>query len=243
MIERVSYRRCTWYLKTDGAGRHYLPQLGPSTQGATIPANWGTRVLALPWQSEAVEYWNHNSAYHPMIVSIAEGLHGDVLDVGCGEGVLVQRLAEVSRQVIGIDRDEQAIRQSYVRTAGLPNASVAIADFMTMEMTPESYDLITFVAVIHHMDLEAALRRSCQLLRPGGRLVVVGLSANKSVSDYARSTLFLPAIRLMSRIHQETHAVQLAARPPGESFSEIKRVTLRELPGSHVRRASITATS
>lgn len=42
-----------------------------------------------------MDYWNHNSAYHPMIVSIAEKLDGNVLDVGCGEGLLVERLASV----------------------------------------------------------------------------------------------------------------------------------------------------
>lgn len=91
-----------------------------------------------------------------MIVRIAEGLHGDVLDVGCGEGLLVERLAKVSRHVMGIDRDELAIRQAEVRTAMLTNASVAKADFLAMDLVPESYDLLTFVAVLHHMDLDRA---------------------------------------------------------------------------------------
>lgn len=184
-----------------------------------------------------MDYWNHNSVYHPMIVKVAQVVHGDVLDVGCGEGLLVERLARVSRSVTGIDRDGWAIGQAEIRTATLTNVTVTMADFMTMDVTPESYDLVTFVAVIHHMDLEAALRRSRQLLRPGGHLVVVGLSANKSLGDYARSAVLLPLIRLLSKAHHETRSVPVAVQPPRESLSEIRESTRRQLPGSHLRRA------
>ncbi len=184
-----------------------------------------------------MDYWNHNAAYHPMIVTIAEELDGDVLDVGCGEGLLVERLAAASRFVTGVDRDGQAIRQALVRTAGLTNATVVESDFMEFEAGPDSFDLITFVAVLHHLDLESALRRSCDLLRPGGRLLVVGLSANKSVGDYVRSALLLPVVRLMSRIHRESRSVQVVAMPPKESFAEIKRMARGLLPGVRLRRA------
>jgi 2-polyprenyl-3-methyl-5-hydroxy-6-metoxy-1,4-benzoquinol methylase len=184
-----------------------------------------------------LEYWNHNTAYHPMIVGIAEGLHGDVLDVGCGEGLLVERLSRVSRQVTGVDRDEQAIHQAEQRTAAIGNASVAPGDFLTMDVTPASYDLITFVAVIHHMDLRSALRKSSALLRPGGRLIVVGLSANKSPADYMRSAAMLPLIRLLSHLHHETRRIQVVALPPEESFSEIQTIAREELVGCRLRRA------
>ena len=59
-----------------------------------------------------MDYWNHNSAYHPIIVRAADALDGDVLDVGCGEGLLVERLAKVSRQVTGVDRDRAAIERA-----------------------------------------------------------------------------------------------------------------------------------
>ncbi|MGA2835254.1 MAG: methyltransferase domain-containing protein [Acidimicrobiales bacterium] len=172
-----------------------------------------------------------------MIVGVAAELVGDVLDVGCGEGLLVERLAAVSRSVTGVDRDERAIRQARVRTAGLTNANVLVADFMEMEADPESYDLVIFVAVLHHLDLDAALRRARELLRPGGRLVVVGLSANRSVGDLLRSAVLLPVIRLMGTIHHETRSVQVVAIAPRESFAEIRRTAREILPGVRLRRA------
>ena len=45
------------------------------------------------------DYWNHNTAYHPWVLALARGR--DVLDVGCGEGLLVERLAPLARSVGG----------------------------------------------------------------------------------------------------------------------------------------------
>jgi 2-polyprenyl-3-methyl-5-hydroxy-6-metoxy-1,4-benzoquinol methylase len=184
-----------------------------------------------------LDYWNHNSAFHPMIVAIAKDLGGDVLDVGCGEGLLVERLAKVSRSVTGVDRDPRGVSQARLRTEALLNATVMDADFMELELPPNAYDLVTFVAVLHHLDLDAALRRARELLRPGGRLIVVGLSANKSVSDYLRSAALLPMIRLMSKVHHEARSVQVVALPPTESFAEIKRTAIEVLPRARLRRA------
>jgi len=184
-----------------------------------------------------LDYWNHNSAYHPMIVTIAKEIGGDVLDVGCGEGLLIERLAQVSRSVTGIDRDEQALAQARVRTATLANTTVLHADFMEIEAVADSYDLVTFVAVLHHLDLEPALRRSARILRPGGRLLVVGLSANRSVADYLRSAVLLPPVRMMSWIRHEIRTVKVVAIPPEESFSEIVLAARRLLPGARLRRA------
>ncbi len=210
---------------------------GPGPMSSLAPAWQGDMArCAHVTSSELVEYWNHNSAYHPMIVAVAEMVNGDVLDVGCGEGLLVERLADVSRSVTGIDRDEEAVRQALHRTAGLTKVTVAEADFMELEVPPDSYDLITFVAAVHHMDLESALRRSAEMLRPGGRLLVVGLSANKSVGDYVQSALLFPIVRVMSRIHRETRAVEVIAIPPAESFTEIKTTAGHLLPTARLRR-------
>lgn len=193
-------------------------------------------VNVTPCNRVVMDYWNHNSAYHPIIVRAADALDGDVLDVGCGEGLLVERLAKVSRQVTGVDRDRAAIERARERTSDLPNATVAVADFSEMEVAPESFDLVTFVAVLHHLSLEPSLQKASRLLRPGGQLIVVGLSANKSIGDHLSSAIRLPIVRTLSRVHHEAR-VGLVAIPPTESFAEITSTAHRELPGSRLRQA------
>src|SRR6476469_11260732 len=72
------------------------------------------------------DYWNHNAAYHSWLVRIAAKQRGDVLDIGCGDGLLAQRLAPVSRSVTGIDPDPAAIDRATARLASHRNVTVSL---------------------------------------------------------------------------------------------------------------------
>ncbi|MGE2835100.1 class I SAM-dependent methyltransferase [Mycobacterium sp. SMC-4] len=180
------------------------------------------------------DYWNHNTAYHPWLISIAEEHRGDVLDVGCGDGLLAQRLVPVSRSVTAIDPDPAPLRLARTRLAG--RADVRQVSFQEYGPVQPRFDLITFVATVHHMDLRASLCKARDLLRPGGELAIVGLSANTSVADWVWSALCLPAVRLGSRIHGETRDIGVAVARPAESLREIRRITDDVLPDAAVRR-------
>jgi len=183
-----------------------------------------------------VAYWNHNVAYHPLMVAAARHRPGDVLDVGCGEGLLVERLAAVSRTVRGIDCDEQAVARARARLSGLATATAEVADFMAMDVEPSTYDMVTMVASLHHLDLESALLRARTILRPEGTLVVVGLAANKTAADYVWSALVLPLVRSSDRIHRERRDIGLVTVAPSHGLREIRRTVARLLPGSRLRR-------
>ena len=54
------------------------------------------------------DYWNHNVAFHRRIVRDAALRSGSALDVGCGDGLLLARLATVCRCAVGLETDEWA---------------------------------------------------------------------------------------------------------------------------------------
>ena len=138
---------------------------------------------------DGAEYWNHNSAYHPWILRQIAGRSGlTALDVGCGEGLLLQRLSPHCTTLVGIDPDPSSIARARRR---LPQATLLTQLFDDLP-TDQSFDLITMVASLHHMELEPTLHRVRQLLRPGGQFLVVGLSARKSVADWVISALSVP---------------------------------------------------
>ena len=182
------------------------------------------------------EYWNHNTAYHRWLVGIAASHRGEVLDVGCGEGLLVQRLAPVSRRVLGIDPDGASVERARRRLESLGNASVRVARFEELAAADARFDVITFVASLHHLSLVPALTTARQLLRPGGELAVVGLAANRSFADWLWSGLCLPAVRVGSALHRETRDIGVAVAEPGEGLAEIRRLAGELLPGVVVRR-------
>lgn len=117
-----------------------------------------------------VDYWNHNTAYHAELLDAVPPSGGDVLDIGCGDGLLVEKLATKATRVIGLDPDPRAINQARRRLTETPNAQVVLGSFLTApELDGQSFDLITCVATLHHMPLFAALEQMNAKLKPGGR--------------------------------------------------------------------------
>jgi SAM-dependent methyltransferase len=183
------------------------------------------------------DYWNHNSAYHPWIVGRAAPYRGDSLDVGCGEGLLLQRLAPRCRTVTGIDLHEQSTTRARRRVAPLANVTVECTRFEDFDPGDACFDVVTFVASIHHMDLSGALRKALGLLAPGGELLIVGLAANKSILDWTYAGLTWPFAYAGSRLHRETRNIGVPVAEPKQSLSEISATARAVLPGVSIRRA------
>jgi 2-polyprenyl-3-methyl-5-hydroxy-6-metoxy-1,4-benzoquinol methylase len=183
------------------------------------------------------DYWNHNTAYHPWLIDIATQHRGDVLDVGCGDGLLAQRLAPVSRSVKTIDPDPAAIRRATDRLAAHEHVAVSQEAFDDYQPGHRRFDLITFVASLHHMDLRASLAKARDLLTPHGEIAVVGCSANKSVRDWVWAILCVPPARFGSWWNSETRDVGVVVTDPREGLDDVRRVANDVLPGASVRRA------
>ncbi|HZU46075.1 MAG TPA: class I SAM-dependent methyltransferase [Mycobacterium sp.] len=183
------------------------------------------------------EYWNHNTAYHTWILRRAASGRHHCLDVGCGDGLLLQRLAPVARTVTGIDVDQPALSRARHRVAQFANVAVEHTSFEHFDPGPARFGIITFVASIHHMDFPAALQKARSLLLPGGELLIVGLAANKSLTDWMVSALATPFAFAGSRWHRETRDIGLPVAQPQESLSEISAAARQVLPGVSIRRA------
>lgn len=182
-------------------------------------------------------YWNHNTAYHPWILRAAfPGRTDDVLDVGCGEGLLLQKFAPSCRTVTGVEPDPATAERARTRLRTTPNAEVVPADFATYDAGTRRFDVITFVATLHHMETRSSLRKAVTLLRPGGRLVIVGLAANRTPTDWTVSALALPWARLGSMIHRESRDIGVPTTEPTESVADMRATAGELLPGAQLRR-------
>jgi 2-polyprenyl-3-methyl-5-hydroxy-6-metoxy-1,4-benzoquinol methylase len=138
------------------------------------------------------ESWNHNLHYHRVIIDVIAPDCQRALDVGCGQGALTRRLRPLVPEVTGMDRDERSIALARTRgQARFPDIGYVQADFLAETVKPGSFDLVTAVASLHHMNAEAALRKMADVLRPGGVLVIIGLARDLSLTGAA---LIVPAI-------------------------------------------------
>jgi ubiquinone/menaquinone biosynthesis C-methylase UbiE len=90
-----------------------------------------------------------------------------VLDLGCGNGGKISRLAE-RFEVVGVDISE---RQLELARAAVPEAAFVQADFTTLDFPAEAFDAVTALYSIVHVPRDEQpdlLSRIMRWLKPGG---------------------------------------------------------------------------
>jgi SAM-dependent methyltransferase len=181
------------------------------------------------------DYWNHNVHYQRVILDAVPDGCGRAIDVGCGDGLLACQLAARCGAVTGIDRDEKMIAAARERARDVPGASFAQADFLTYPLDDASFDFACANTALHHMDFGAALEKMARILRPGGRLAVVGLAANGSPADWAIGAAGIPANLWYKRTRGEGNP-GAPVMEPDMSWSQVRTAAARLLPGARYRR-------
>jgi SAM-dependent methyltransferase len=181
-------------------------------------------------------YWNHNTAFHSEILRRCDETVGDVLDIGCGDGLLVSRMAGTGRHVFGIEPDPQAAEQARRRCAGLTNVTVIERTFDEASLDDSSFGFVALVATLHHMDTSAALRRCVRLLCPGGRLYVLGLTRIASRTDLAFAVASIPRARTVGALRNEQWPDDVPTIEPSETLTDIRDRARLLLPGARLRR-------
>jgi ArsR family transcriptional regulator len=102
----------------------------------------------------------------------------EVVDFGCGTGVLTVELARWAAHVTAIDRSGAALSKAKAEAArqGLSNITFLEADLHALPLPNASADLVVVSQSLHHVDsIEHVLAEGARLLKPGGRLVVLEL--------------------------------------------------------------------
>lgn len=103
---------------------------------------------------------------------------GSLLELGCAEGHLTERLVRKADAVTAVDISAVALARARRRA---PSARFREADLMTWEPAPGEgpFDAVVFAEVLYYLDrpvvkreFEAMFPRIVSWLKPGGRLVM-----------------------------------------------------------------------
>ena len=116
--------------------------------------------------------------------------------------MLAGKLAPRFARVTGIDADASMAAAASARLAhdrGVTIRRCGFEHFASAAGDGEA-DLITMVAVLHHLDLDDTLARVPGLLAPGGRLLVVGLARVNALPDLAADLISAAANPVMGLI-------------------------------------------
>lgn len=137
------------------------------------------------WNSEAARRWVTEQARIDRLaaevteaaLSAAAPQHGEhVLDIGCGTGTTVLRLAAAvgpTGSVLGVDisQPQLALARQRIAAAGAAQAQVVLDDAATHDFPPASFDLaFSRFGVMFFADPTAAFNNIRRGMKPGGRL-------------------------------------------------------------------------
>lgn len=91
-----------------------------------------------------------------------------ILEVGCGEGELAERMqSELDAEIVAIDQSERMVELTRAR-----GVQAAVGDVQSIDVPDASFDCAVAAWMLYHpADLDRALAELARVLRPGGRLV------------------------------------------------------------------------
>jgi SAM-dependent methyltransferase len=177
------------------------------------------------WQAEAtaaaLEPWLHPEA--------------PVIEAGVGTALIAGALRGRGLDVFGFDLSERMLHRALERLPG----RVAAADAQRLPLGGGAAGSVYFVHVLHLVaDVRATLAEAARVLRPGGRLLVVGSADEVEPADEAaailgrvRSRLAGPPPDLPGRVIGEAEALGLAL-----AHREELAFPMRTTPADYVQR-------
>ena len=96
-----------------------------------------------------------------------------MLDIGCGVGAFVRRLADLSAHVYGVDIDSERVRRGAQALRPAEGGGLAVAVSESLPFQDGAFDLVLLHEVLEHVRDDAlTLREACRVTRPGGNVVV-----------------------------------------------------------------------
>ncbi len=98
-----------------------------------------------------------------------------VLDLGCGAGVLTERLVAAGHNVDAVDMSPDMVEFSKQRLSKYDSSKyrLARAECSALPFSDDAFDVVACIGVFGYMDdVDAAIREIKRVLRPGGTLVL-----------------------------------------------------------------------
>ena len=130
----------------------------------------------------AHRWWDQDSEFRPLhqinplrldwIDELVPLQGKEVLDVGCGGGILADSMARKGAQVLGVDLATRALKvaQLHALEAQTPNIKYreVSVEVLAAEQ-PASFDVVTCMEMLEHVPNPASVVQACgQLVKPGG---------------------------------------------------------------------------
>ncbi|NRA54905.1 MAG: bifunctional 2-polyprenyl-6-hydroxyphenol methylase/3-demethylubiquinol 3-O-methyltransferase UbiG [Gammaproteobacteria bacterium] len=144
----------------------------------------------------------------------SDGLFGkEIVDVGCGGGILSESMAKLGANVLGIDMAQESLNVAKLHALETKVTSVQYQKITVEELAkqrPASFDVVTCMEMLEHVpDPESVVRACVALVKPGGQLFFSTL--NRTNKAYLLA--IVAAERILKLVPKGTHNHDKFIRP------------------------------
>ena len=98
---------------------------------------------------------------------------GEVLDVGCGPGVMAEAVTERGGTLLGIDISPEMVKEAATKYSHLPNVRFELGNTEALAADDESFDQVISMAVLEYLSTaDLMFKEIFRVLRPGGLALI-----------------------------------------------------------------------
>lgn len=182
--------------------------------------------------------WNHNTHYHKLILRHLPETHDSALDIGSGSGLFSFILSSTFKEVFSLEPDQKSISYSKSKYKCQNNIVFIDGSFLEHDFKDHKFDFISAIASIHHMDFNSALEKMNSLLKPGGKITILGLYKESSVSDFLFSLIAVLPNYIMNLFSNQKIEIdcEMITTLPKTTIREIKQASDSILEKYHFKR-------
>lgn len=111
----------------------------------------------------------------------------DMLDIGCGNGALLNALAERLNSGTGVDESNAIIERARLKNAAFANLRFETIKGPVLPFADNSFDVVTSLMSFRYLDWDPLLAEIKRVTRPGGKFLVVDMvTVPVAISEYPR---------------------------------------------------------
>lgn len=161
----------------------------------TVQQNVDASEIA-KFEAMADRWWDLNGEFKPLheinplrldfINLYSQGIFSkNVLDVGCGGGILAESMAKLGAHVTGIDMGEEPLNVAKLHAleVGVSLNYEKVTAEAFAEQNPQQFDVVTCMEMLEHVpDPESVIASLATLVKPGGHVFMSTL--NKTLKGY-----------------------------------------------------------
>jgi len=171
----------------------------------------------------AHRWWDKNSEFRPLheinplrldwIASICPLQALDILDVGCGGGILTDAMARRGAHVLGIDLAAKALRVAQLHALEAQTPRVSYREIGAEDLAaeqPGKFDVVTCMEMLEHVPDPASVVQACATLtKPGGWVFFSTINRNPKSFLFA----IVGAEYILNILPRGTHSYERLIRP------------------------------